>query len=236
MAWLNSAPPKPCPETEMPARSNGFRCCSRQAGTVRSSQRLPAVIGDPGPMAVLLDKCLPIGIAPGIQISPFPGRSNQFVEKPIQCCLRHFTFDDLKIVRLWLCSRGSRGHFQSKWCNSGPSVDSHMPWRLLQHARSRPLRHHPFKPAPSRFYLAGAEPTTVDDTAPLAEVSNRVHGGLMPDCPATAKGSRLAMPLGSNATVKPANRRFGPAHQSDAARTLVPARSSPPDLGITKLS
>ena len=64
-------------------------------------------------MAVLFDKCLPIGIAPGIQISPFPGRSNQFVEKPIECCLRHFTFDDLKIVRLWLCSqRGSRGHFQ----------------------------------------------------------------------------------------------------------------------------
>lgn len=102
-----------------------------------------------------------------------------------------------------------------------------------------PLRHHPFKPAPSRFYLAGAEPTMVDDTAPLAEVSNRVHGGLMPDCPATVKGgARLAMPLGSkNATpAKPANRRFGPAHQSDAARTLVPARSNPPDLGITKLS
>lgn len=59
-----------------------------------------------------------------------------------------------------------------------------------------PLRHHPFKPAPSRFYLAGAEPTTVDDTAPLAEVSNRVHGGLMPDCPATAKGGASRYALG----------------------------------------
>ncbi len=71
-----------------------------------------------------------------------------------------------------------------------------------------PLRHHPFKPAPSRFYLAGAEPTTVDDTAPLAEVSNRVHGGLMPDCPATAKGGRVSLCPWGRRTLPQQNRQI----------------------------
>ncbi|MNH29115.1 hypothetical protein D3C79_893250 [compost metagenome] len=71
------------------------------------------MIGNPGTVALQFNECLPFGIAPAIKIAPLPRRSYQLVEKPIEFCLRHFTFDDLKVVTLWLFLQlGSRGHFQ----------------------------------------------------------------------------------------------------------------------------
>ncbi|MCY1442706.1 hypothetical protein D9M71_590870 [compost metagenome] len=71
------------------------------------------VRGNPGTVALLFNECLPFGTAPAIKIAPLPGRSYQLVEKPIEFRLRHFTFDDLKVVTLWFFLQlGSRGHFQ----------------------------------------------------------------------------------------------------------------------------
>lgn len=54
-------------------------------------------------MTFLLNERLPIRQRPHIKIAPFPSRAHQLVEKPIEFRLRHFTFDDVKVMRLRLC-------------------------------------------------------------------------------------------------------------------------------------
>jgi len=54
-----------------------------------------SVIGNPRSMAVLLNKCLPIGVTPGIKIAPFPGRAYKLVEEFVEERLWHFALDNL---------------------------------------------------------------------------------------------------------------------------------------------